>query len=56
MKNDLMYVALALFPTSRIGLRTDALVWTLCEVGPNPLWRLRENAIRCSRLRAEGGF
>ena len=25
-ENDLMYVALALFPTSRIGLRTDALV------------------------------
>ena len=36
MKNDLMYVALALFPTSRIGLRNDALVYTPCEVGPKP--------------------
>ena len=35
-KNDLMSMALALFPTSRNGLRNGALVYTPCEVGPKP--------------------
>ena len=44
------------FPTPENGLATGAPVYVPCEVGPNPVCRLRENAIRCSRLRAEGGF